>query len=127
MHLLAFFIVGACGPGLYHGGRLAVSSLLSVSPSFSINQVSLPEGAFTNRLVAARVVFTATPLMFTSALIQYNSAANSLSANVRFRWEYQPGSEMFIVYNEERDPRLGGYPALLNRGLIVKINRLFRF
>ena len=109
------------------GGRVALSSLLSVSPSCSINQVTLPEGAFTNRLVAARVVFTATPLMFTSALIQYNSAANSLSANVRFRWEYQPGSEMFIVYNEERDPRLGGFPALLNRGLIVKINRLFRF
>jgi len=109
------------------GGRLAISSLLSVSPSVTVNHVTLPEGTFTNKLVAARVVFTATPLMFTSALIQYNSASNSLSANVRFRWEYQPGSEMFIVYNEDRDPRLGGFPALLNRGIIFKINRLFRF
>ena len=109
------------------GGRVAISPLLSVSPGVSVNHVTLPQGTFTNRLVTTRVVYTVTPLMFTSALIQYNSASNSLTANVRFRWEYQPGSEMFIVYNEERDPRLGGFPALLNRGIIVKINRLFRF
>jgi hypothetical protein len=109
------------------GGRVAISSLLSVSPGVSVNRVTLPEGTFTNQLVAARVVYSATPLMFTSALIQYNSAANSLSANVRFRWEYQPGSELFVVYNEERDPRAAGFSSLQNRGVIVKINRLFRF
>ena len=38
-----------------------------------------------------------TPLMFTSALVQYNSVAHSVSANVRLRWEYQPGSELFVV------------------------------
>ena len=37
-----------------------------------------------------------TPLMFTSALVQYNSSRNAVSTNIRFRWEYQPGSERFI-------------------------------
>jgi hypothetical protein len=50
-----------------------------------------------------------------------------VSANVRLRWEYQPGSEFFVVYNEERDTFGPRFPELANRSLIVKINRLFRF
>jgi hypothetical protein len=46
---------------------------------------------------------------------------------VRLRWEYQPGSELFIVFNEERDTLAPRFPRLQNRALIVKINRLFRF
>ena len=58
--------------------------------------------------------------------MQYNSAAGSLGANVRFRWEYLPGSELFVVYNEARDTLRPGPPELRSRAIIVKINRLFR-
>ena len=52
--------------------------------------------------------------MFVSALIQYNSANNALSSNIRLRWEYQPGSELFVVYNEQRDTLTPErYPELL--------------
>jgi hypothetical protein len=46
---------------------------------------------------------------------------------VRFRWEYRPGSELFLVYNEQRDTLAVRFPALANRALIVKVNRLLRF
>jgi hypothetical protein len=59
--------------------------------------------------------------------VQYNSTAASLASNVRFRWEYLPGSEMFVVYNDQRDSRVSGFPDLQNRSFIVKINRLMRF
>jgi hypothetical protein len=65
--------------------------------------------------------------MFTSALVQYNSSANSVSANIRLRWEYRPGSELFVVYNEQRDTRVRSFPELASRALIVKVNRLLRF
>jgi hypothetical protein len=68
-----------------------------------------------------------TPKMFASALLQYISASNTLDTNIRFRWEYQPGSELFVVYNEQRDTLVRSFPGLENRALIVKINRLFRF
>ena len=68
-----------------------------------------------------------TPLMFTSALLQYNSTNHVVSANARLRWEYAPGSELFIVYNEQRDTGALQFPALANRALIVKVNRLVRF
>ena len=65
--------------------------------------------------------------MFVSGLVQYNSSRHSIAANLRFRWEYRPGSELFVVYNDTRDTWGDGFPGLQNRTFIVKINRLFRF
>jgi hypothetical protein len=73
-----------------------------------------------------RVTYTMTPLMFVSALLQYNSSIDAVTTNMRLRWEYQPGSELFVVYNEQRDTRALRFPALANRAIVVKINRLFR-
>jgi len=50
-----------------------------------------------------------------------------VSANVRLRWEYRSGSELFVVFNEQRDTDTARFPNLLNRAVIVKVNRLLRF
>ena len=107
-------------------GRVPLTNQLSVEPSYSVNYVTLVEGQFTTHLVASRVTFSMTPLMFVSALVQFNSDNNAVSTNARFRWEYAPGSELFVVYNEERNTLTGSFPSLNNRAFIVKINRLFR-
>ena len=65
--------------------------------------------------------------MFFSGLLQYNSSTESLSTNLRLRWEYQPGSELFVVYNDVRDTEFRGVPMLENRAFVVKFTRLFRF
>jgi hypothetical protein len=109
------------------GGRAILSPQLAVEPSLSYNRVSLPEGDFTTTVAGARVTYTVTPLMFMSGLVQYGSRNASMGTNVRFRWEYQPGSELFLVYNEGRDTGRPGYPDLQNRAFIVKVNRLLRF
>jgi hypothetical protein len=104
-----------------------VSARFSLEPNLSINWIDLPTGAFTTKLVGSRVTYTMTPLMFASALVQYNSSTNRASTNVRLRWEYRPGSELFVVYNDEHDTFLQRYPNLQNRAFIVKVTRLFRF
>jgi hypothetical protein len=111
----------------YNTGRVHVTSRLAVEPGFSINKVRLPYGDFTATLLTSRVTYTATPLMFVSGLLQYSSSNEVVGANVRFRWEYQPGSELFVVYNEGRDTSLRGFPEMQNRAVVVKVNRLFRF
>ena len=108
-------------------GRIDLTRQLSVEPGLSFNWIDLPEGSFTTELVTARTTYTITPLMFVSALLQYNSSIHSLGANIRMRWEYQPGSELFVVYNEQRDTLARRFPGLENRALIIKFNRLFRF
>jgi hypothetical protein len=108
-------------------GRVNLSPHFSVEPTYSLNRVDLREGSFTAHLAGSRVTWTVTPLMFTSALLQYNSSTHALSANVRLRWEYRPGSELFVVFNEERDTGARRFPDLSNRAFIVKVNRLLRF
>ena len=108
-------------------GRVTLTPRFSLEPSFSINRVELPAGSFTTTLVGSRVTYTMTPLMFASALLQYNSSSETIGANVRLRWEYLPGSELFVVYNEQRDTLARSFPGLTNRALIIKVNRLFRF
>ena len=107
-------------------GRQEVTPRLSLEPSLSFNWIDLPQGRFSTELVTARATYTLSPLMFVSALVQYNSSTASLGANVRLRWEYHPGSELFVVYNEARDTLRPGRPELQDRALIVKFNRLFR-
>jgi len=111
----------------FTGGRLEFSRQLNIEPSTTFNWVELPAGRFTNRLVGSRVTYTLTPRTFVSALIQYNSSGRSLGSNVRFRWEYTPGSEVFVVYNDQRDTLRPGLPELMNRSLIFKTTRLIRF
>ena len=108
-------------------GRVNVSNQLSIEPSLSINWVRLAQGSFTTRLAGGRVTYTMTPRMFASALLQYNSSTHTVSANVRLRWEYQPGSEFFVVFNDQRNTLSPGFPDTATRALVVKVNRLLNF
>ncbi|SVA63192.1 uncharacterized protein METZ01_LOCUS116046, partial [marine metagenome] len=111
----------------YRQGRLEITPQFSISPGISINNIDLPQGRFTTKLVTSRLTYTLTPRMFFSGLLQYNSSTNALSSNLRLRWEYQPGSELFVVYNDVRDTELRSTPLLQNRAFIIKFTKLFRF
>ncbi len=108
-------------------GRIDLTDQLQVQPGLSINRVVLPFGEFTAQQVQARVVYTMTPRSFVAGLVQYNSDSNSVSTNLRLRWEYRPGSELFVVYNDQRDTLAVGFPTVTNRAVIVKIAPLVRF
>ena len=103
------------------------SPQLGVEPNLSYNWIDLRGGSYTDRLAGVRATVTMTPRMFVAALVQYSSSSTSLSTNLRFRWEYQPGSELFIVYSEGRSTLPPQGTDLESRGFAVKINRLFRF
>ena len=109
------------------GGRTEFTTQFALEPSFSLNWVALPWGKFTTAVITERTTYTITPRMFVSALTQYSSSSHTFSTNARFRWEYRPGSELFVVYSDGRDTALDGFPPLVNRAFIVKINRLLRF
>ena len=109
-------------------GRVEVSPQVSIEPQVSINHVDTPFGIGDTNVIGARSTYTITPRMFIGALLQFQSAAKSVSANVRFRWEYQPGSELFVVYSDARDTDDTGFPPpVLNRSFVVKLTKLLRF
>jgi hypothetical protein len=114
----------------FSGGRLSILKPLSVEPRVVINRIALPNATFTTRQFGARTDYGFSPRMFASALLQYSSVDRTFSSNVRFRWEYRPGSEFFVVWTDEQDTNpLNAHERLMlkNRAFVVKMTRLFRF
>jgi hypothetical protein len=110
-----------------NGARMQVTPQLSLEPSLSISRVNLVQGSFTAKVLRNRTTYTISPRMFVSGLLQYSSASTSVGSNLRFRWEYQPGSELFVVYTDDYDSDArSDAVALRNRAFVVKFNRLFR-
>jgi hypothetical protein len=107
-------------------GRIAVTKRFSLEPSLTMSKVNLPYGDFITRVLRSRVDYGFSPRMFASALLQYNYTDQTFSTNFRYRWEYRPGSEFFIVWTDEQDTRGTGL-ALRNRAFVVKATRLLRF
>jgi hypothetical protein len=107
-------------------GRVSVTKRFSLEPSFSVSRVELPGGRFTTSVVRSRVDYGFSPRMFASGLLQYSRADQTFSSNLRYRWEYRPGSEFFLVWTDEQDTRPRGL-GLRNRAFVVKMTRLLRF
>jgi hypothetical protein len=109
-------------------GRIETSSRFGLEPNISLNRVSLVEGDFTATLIGIRATLNMSPQMSLSALLQYQSLDADFLTNVRFRWEYLPGSDFFVVYSDGRTTGLDERPLYLqSRSLAVKITRLVRF
>ena len=107
-------------------GRAEPLANLFVEPGVSLNWVDLPQGRFVAKVLTSRVIYTFTPRTFIGALVQYNSNSNSVSVNARLRWEYRPGSDLFVVYSDGRDTTERGVPRLQTRSFTVKLTRFFR-
>ena len=112
--------------------RIEVLPQLSLEPSIEFNWIDLPElqafdGQFNQHVVRTRITYSLSPRSFLSGLVQYNSGSDTFSTNVRLRWEWAPGSELFIVYTEDRNADvLDRWSELSNRGFVIKVNRLLR-
>ncbi len=106
--------------------RVVVSDHLSLEPGVSLNLIDLPGDQANQTVFRLRADYAFTPRMFVSTLVQYNESSATFSSNMRLRWEYRPGSELFVVWTDERDTTFRG-TGLLNRAFALKITRLLRF
>ena len=92
----------------YDGTRTSVRLTFGVRASKHVqteslwvyNDVELPQGAFDIGLFNQRVDFTFTPNLRLNTIVQYNDDTEDLGLNVRLHWIYKPGSDLFVVYNE---------------------------
>ena len=104
--------------------RLGITNQFGIEPNISINRLTRAGTSATVRVIGARTTYTVTPRMFVAALVQHSSTSQSLATNLRFRWEYQPGSELFVVYSDAHDTSaLAGQESFQNRGLVIKVNK----
>ncbi|MBI4443169.1 MAG: carbohydrate binding family 9 domain-containing protein [Acidobacteria bacterium] len=91
---------------------------------FTRNRVELPQGNFTTTLWRSRFNYYFNTRMFLSALIQYNSDRRLVSSNIRFNFIHRPLSDLFLVYNEERE--VSGVRRL-DRAISIKYTHMIAF
>jgi hypothetical protein len=64
-----------------------------------------------------------------AAFIQYNSADNAVTANVRIRFNPREGNDLYIVFNEDlnthRSRQVPPFPRYSSRALLVKYSYTF--
>lgn len=109
-------------------GRVEFAARLYAEPRVSVSYIDGPYGRGSSNVFGTRLTFTISPRMFVGALLQYQSRSDSLSTNVRLRWEYMPGSELFVVYSDGRAGEDGRFPRRLeNRSVVLKATKLFRW
>ena len=110
-----------------YSGRVAFSANVGIEPNITLNWVRLPYGDFTARLFGLRLAVAPTARLGFSGLTQFNPTSRTLTSSARMRWEYTPGSELFVVYSDGRDTGARSFPLLQNRSIAVKATRLLRF
>jgi len=120
------------GGGFYDGDRrsLTLSGAWRPSRYFAVdlqvqrNNVSLPEGSFRADVFGARLDLAGSRRLFLSSFFQYNAASEEVVTNVRLNFIHAPLSDVFLVFSERRNAGGGG---ILERGITLKVTRLFSF
>jgi hypothetical protein len=110
------------------GGELSVapSRNLSLSGKWTRNRVRLPGGGFDGDIAALRLTLATSPKFVANALVQYNRLDNTVAGNFRLAYTFRPGSDLFLVINEQRgnEDRLW---ARGDRAALLKVTWLSRF
>jgi hypothetical protein len=97
------------------------------STSWGLSDVKLPEGNFETNIYRQRFDVSFTANMGASLIAQYSDADELVAVNARFQWRYRPGSDLFIVFNENWDAPSLSERTTQDRRITVKLTHLFQF
>lgn len=103
-----------------------LSRRLQTQSGWIYTEVDLPSGGFSFDQFQQRLNVAWTPNLRLNLLAQYNAADGALGVNARFHWIYRPGSDLFIVYNENWTAPMISRREPLGRQVIVKFNYLLQ-
>ncbi len=108
-----------------------ISKHLELSAEYLYERVRFPDRdqKFDAHVTRLRIGTALDSHLSTNAFIQYNSTLDLLTANVRFRYNFREGNDLWIVYNEglnttpyKTDPHL---PVTDTRAVLIKYTHTF--
>jgi hypothetical protein len=122
------------GGSFYDGHREDAEAELSWRPSrffngalaYTQNHVVLDEGTFTDHLGSVHANWTPSPEVEWRNFLQFDNVSESLGINSRVRWILQPGSDLFLVWNQTQ-ARVGDSFVPLFQEAAFKIGYTLRF
>jgi Domain of unknown function (DUF5916)/Carbohydrate family 9 binding domain-like len=121
--------------GNYYGGTrfssladviVRASRHLRFDTIWQRDALDLPGGSFTSNIIRERVGISVTPNLSTNAYIQYNDLGDLLSLNLRFNWTYLPGSDIYLVFNQNWQTQTLSNLMVRDRAVILKLTYLLQ-
>ena len=118
----------------YDGERTSGNVTLRVRPNrflrsettMEVNHVKLGAGAFVSKVYRQRLAMALTPEVLMNVFAQFNDLSQLASVNARFGWNYRPGSDIFLVYNQTWDGPAVSSLNRRDRQLMLKFTRLLQ-
>ncbi len=121
--------IGGQYGGFYNGDRIELSGQINyrIQPwgnfalRFVQNELSFPDqfGSESLTLIGPTVEINFSRNLYWTTFLQYNTQADNFNINSRVQWQFQPLSNLFVVYTDNYAIEQWG-PK--NRGLVVKLN-----
>ncbi|MBO6524631.1 MAG: carbohydrate binding family 9 domain-containing protein [Balneolaceae bacterium] len=120
--------------------RFFASSKLELGGSYRITKLQFPDRAgrqkteFTSHLGQFRSQYAFNKKASINMFVQYSNVSELVGANVRFRYNFSEGRDLWFVFNEQsysnRDPLEPGLPRLpylQSRSILLKYTHTFIF
>ena len=125
--------------GFYDGWRLEckvkptwnVSRHLEMSSEYEVNVIRFPERnqGFNAHVVRLRTRAAVNTHISLNAFVQYNSANDRFSTNIRFRYNFREGNDLWLVYNEnlntDREDKVPRKLLTRGRTVLLKYTNTF--
>ena len=128
----------AVGAGEFYSGsrfhfnasvQYKASRHLTLTGTYESNHISLGNAFFVTRLVRSRIAFSLNTRFSVATLVQYDNASEQLGFNVRLAYQFDEGTECFLIFNEILDnPSLresGVLGTLRSVSLLLKLSYQF--
>ena len=112
----------------YHGSRRGLqldatfkpNAKFSIEPFIEFNRITFPETEFDANVIGGRIGYSFSTILFTKLFTQWSTDRDVLAANFLVNYIYRPGSDFYLVFNQNYDTRDGG-PELLDWTIVGKI------
>jgi len=89
--------------------------------------ISLPTGDVEIQIYALNVTLNFTPDMQVRTQAQYDNISEAFGLSARYRWEFSPGSELFVALGENGDLLHGSHYRSSTTQASVRVGHLMRF
>ncbi len=104
------------------------SAKFNFNASYSIDDINLPQGSFTSRLIRLRADLVFSSTLSWANLVQWDNTSSSMGINSRFHWIPEAGREVFLVLNHNlQDIDSNRNFRSETADLTAKVNYTFRF
>lgn len=102
-------------------------STFAIAPNYFYQRIDLPTGDLEIQIYALDFTVNFTPDMQLLTQVQYDNISQGVGLSARYRWEFAPGSELFVAVGESADLREHLHYSSQTSQASIRIGHTLRF